>query len=206
MIETIGITGGIGSGKSVVSRALTSMSVPVYDCDSRAKALYDESQELREGMIDLLGEAIYDTPDGRINRPLLSSRIFADAALLARVNALVHPAVRRDFDHWRRGQEAEGYTLCGLESAILVGQALEQMIDRLVVVAAPLELRLKRAAARDRTTEEAIRQRMAHQLSQQELIERGDAVVYNEPHRPLLPQLWDLLEQIHSVGVKPSSA
>lgn len=198
MIHTIGITGGIGSGKSVVSRTLETMGIPVYDCDSRAKALYDESLALQQGIIRLVGEEVYATPNGRLDRALLAQRIFADRGLLVEINELVHPAVREDFCLWRSRQEQESYALCALESALLLGRELETFVDTKVVVVAPEELRLERAMHRDQTTKEAIKARMAHQMSQEEMMTRGDAVLYNEPHRPLLPQLWSLVDQLRA--------
>lgn len=195
-IHTLGITGGIGSGKSVVSRALATMGIPVYDCDSRAKALYDQSPKLKVGIIRLVGEGVYATPTGRLDRSLLAQYIFADKALLEQINQLVHPAVREDFCLWRERLELQGYRLCGIESAILLGRELETFVDTKVVVAANEEIRLERAMKRDTATKETIIARMAHQMSQQEMIDRSDAVLYNEPHRPLLPQLWSLLDEI----------
>ena len=98
-IYTIGLTGGIGAGKSYVARMLQERHIPVYATDQRAKALYDEDEELRESMIRLCGKEIYST-EGHLDRAYLASLIFADRTLLEEVNKLVHPAVRRDFCRW----------------------------------------------------------------------------------------------------------
>ena len=98
---TIGITGGIGSGKSYICKVLKQMGIPIYDCDSRAKSLYDKDLVLKREMINLLGERIYDTPTGTIDKRYLSEIIFSDKEMLKQVNDLVHPAVQQDIDYWK---------------------------------------------------------------------------------------------------------
>ena len=124
-ILTLGITGGIGSGKSYVASLLSERGIPVYDTDSRAKALYDEDSTLRQELIQLFGSQLYRTADGRLDRQALAKIIFGDREALAKVNALVHPAVRRDFLHWREGLLTEDMRLCALESALLLDAGLE---------------------------------------------------------------------------------
>lgn len=198
MIQTIGITGGIGSGKSVACRVLETMGVPIYDSDKRAKMLYDESPKLKEHVIELVGNDVYATPDGTLNRALLAQRIFADKALLKAINNLVHPAVREDFCLWREYQARLGNTLCGLESALLLGGELESFVNVRVVVVAPDALRLERAMRRDGATKEAILARMAHQMSQEEMLQRSDFVLYNDSKRPLIPQIWELIDKVET--------
>ena len=195
-ILTLGLTGGIGSGKSYVSRLLEGAGLPVYDSDRRAKELYDEDTQLRQGVQELCGRDVYDTETERLDRALLASRIFADPRLLQQVNALVHPAVRQDFQRWRREQLEAGAVLCALESALLLDSGLRQYVDRVVVVAASEALRLERAMARDGVEAEAIRQRMARQRPQAELIAEADHVLYNEPDSDLEAQVSSLLASL----------
>lgn len=195
-ILTLGLTGGIGSGKSYVSRLLERAGLPVYDSDRRAKELYDEDTQLRQGVQELCGRDVYDTETERLDRALLASRIFADPRLLQQVNALVHPAVRQDFQRWRREQLEAGAVLCALESALLLDSGLRHYVDRVVVVAASEELRLERAMARDGVEAEAIRQRMARQRPQAELVAEADHVLYNEPDSDLEAQVSSLLASL----------
>ena len=195
-ILTLGLTGGIGSGKSYVSRLLEGAGLPVYDSDRRAKELYDEDTQLRQGVQELCGRDVYDIGTERLDRALLASRIFADPRLLQQVNALVHPAVRQDFQRWRREQLEAGAVLCALESALLLDSGLRQYVDRVVVVAASEALRLERAMARDGVEAEAIRQRMARQRPQAELIAEADHVLYNELDSDLEAQVSSLLASL----------
>ena len=173
-ILTLGITGGIGSGKSYVARLLAERGIPVYDTDSRAKALYDEDSTLREELIKRFGDRLYATADGRLDRSVLAEIIFSDRAQLERINTLVHPAVRRDFLRWRKALITEGFGLCAIESALLLDAGLDAYADRSIAVVASDDLRLERAMKRDGVQQEAIRARMAHQLPQQEMIRRCD--------------------------------
>ena len=194
-IYTLGVTGGIGSGKSYIARLLEERGIPVYDTDSRAKALYDTDGELREAMIALCGAGIY-APSGLLDRKALASLIFADRSLLEQVNALVHPAVRRDFVAWREGLSAEGKRLCALESALLLDAGLDAYTDGVLAVLADDRLRLQRAMMRDGVGEEAVRARMQHQMSQVELAQRADFLIYNDEAHPLIPQLDSLFDKL----------
>lgn len=196
-MRTLGLTGGIGSGKSVLARILVVLGIPVYDCDQRAKALYDEDEELRQAMLGLFGQRLYATEDGRLDRAYLAERIFGELSLLEAVNALVHPAVRADIDRWKAEQAAEGHRLVAIESAILLAsEGLRERVDAVVLVSAPLELRVARAVRRDGSSEEAVRQRIAVQMSEEEMRQRSDYVLYNDEQTPLLPQVEALLHSI----------
>lgn len=196
-MRTLGLTGGIGSGKSVLARILVVLGIPVYDCDQRAKALYDEDKKLRQAMLGLFGERLYATEDGRLDRAYLAERIFGERSLLEAVNALVHPAVRADIDRWQAQQSAEGHRLVAIESAILLAsEGLRERVDAVVLVSAPLELRVARAVRRDGSSEAAVRQRIAVQMSDEEMRQRSDYVLYNDEQTPLLPQVEALLHSI----------
>lgn len=188
-ITTLGITGGIGSGKSVVSRVLSAYGIPIYDSDQRAKALYDTDPSLKSTLIDLWGSALYATPDGRLDRAALARIIFSDTEALKTINALVHPAVRLDFDRWRQRQQRLGYSLCAIESALIVGGVLERMIDRLIVVSADLETRIRRVEQRDGASRAEVIARIQHQVSQERLLEAADYKIDNGDGQHLLPQI-----------------
>lgn len=192
-IITLGLTGGIGSGKSYVARLLSQRGIPIYDCDSRAKELYDEDLALQLGMTLLFGPEIYDSETGLLDRKRLAQIIFSDKAMLEQVNDLVHPAIRHDFDEWRALQAKAGARVCIIESAILLQASLVDYVDSVVVVSANEKLRLQRACQRDQVSEAAVQERMRHQLPQDELLAAADFVITNEPEYPLDEQLERLL-------------
>ena len=188
----IGVTGGIGSGKSVVASLLRLMEVPVYDCDSRAKQLMGESSTLREALVEAVGAEVYDA-DGKLDRRYLASYMFGHAERVAMVNGIVHPAVRADFRLWA---QQLGKEVVAVESAILYEAGMEADVDAVWLVHAPQEVRLQRAAQRDASSEEAIRNRMQSQRSEQEYLSRADKVVHNDGHHSLIEQVGRLLREI----------
>lgn len=172
----VGVTGGIGSGKSTVCRLLAERGVPVYDSDREAKRLMNEDAELRRALVAAFGEETFC--DGVLNRRYLAETVFGDPRQLAALEALVHPCVRRDFARWAASYEAtEPYVV--LECAILYESGMDAMVDRVVAVVAPEELRLMRVNARDGASAEEIRRRMAVQLSDDELCARADYTIVN---------------------------
>ena len=173
-IYKIGITGGIGSGKSTVCRLLADMGVPVYDSDARAKVLMNDSEALRTALIEAFGEECYNAEG--LNRPYLASRVFGDAEALAQLNAIVHPAVREDFRAWADVQSSR-YVV--LESAILFEAGFENEVDTTLAVLAPLEERVRRTAERDGVDRESVLKRIAHQISDEELHRRANRTLVN---------------------------
>ncbi len=193
----LGITGGIGSGKSVVCRLLAMLDVPVYDSDSHAKWLMNNSSVLRERLQERFGNDIFGE-DG-LQRKVLAERVFSDREALAALDAIVHPAVAEDFLSWASEREAEGVEIVGLESAILFSSGFDRFVDRCVAVVAPDELRVARAAQRDRASEEQVRARIASQMPQSEVAERADYVVVNDEQSLLWPQVLRLIEELKNV-------
>ncbi len=187
----IGITGGIGSGKSLVASVLRVYGFPVYDSDTRAKSLYDEDAVLRADIVRLFGEQIY--VDGRLDRKRLAATVFADAGKLAQLDALVHPAVFRDFAHWCAAHSEQ---VLFVESAILLQTDFRTLVDRVVVVDAPADVRVVRAMQRDGATEAAIERRMSAQLSLDEMRAQADFVIENDGRQSLLAQVDALVRAI----------
>ncbi len=181
----IGITGGIGAGKSVVGRCVEAMGHPVYDCDSRAKALMDSNQEILDRIASEISvEAVVD---GALDRPLLSKIVFADAEALGRLNAIVHQAVREDIKRWI----AENWAapLLFIESAILESSGLASMCDSVWGVTAPEELRIRRACDRSGLTPAEVKARISAQTT-----ENSDFMkIVNDGVKPLLPQIMEAL-------------
>ena len=184
----VGITGGIGSGKSTVCEMLAGRGVAVYTADERAKALMATDVALRSSIIEAFGSDAY-TAEG-LNRGFLAANVFASPEALARLNGLVHPAVMADFEAWAEQQEGD-YVV--LESAILFEAALDNRVDVSVAVMAPEALRLERAIARDGASEEQIRARMRNQLSDEERNVRAKFTIVNI----VLDDLEEDVEQLH---------
>ena len=170
----VAICGGIGSGKSTVCQMFAERGVALYDSDSRAKALMNESEELRRALIAEFGEECYE--GGALNRPYLANRVFGSEEQLAKLNSIVHPAVKADFLRWAEEQEGD---FCILESAILFESGFDKIVDKTVAVLAPLPLRIERAMARDGATREQIEARVKAQMSDDELVARADFAIVN---------------------------
>lgn len=194
MSRVILCTGGIGSGKSYVVEAFARLGVPSYDCDSAAKDLYGRDAQLLEGVVGLCGREVLDA-SGELDRRALAGRIFADRSLLAKVEALVHPAVIRDFERWKAAQEALGAHLLLIESAILLEKPLPvKVYDEVLAVIAPEELRVQRVMARESTSEAEVRRRIALQWSNERMAQCADYVLNNDGRHELLPEIIRIIE------------
>lgn len=193
MIIKLGITGGIGSGKSVVSRLLRLMDIPVYDCDSESKRLVMNSQSIRTQLTQLVGTKLY-TASG-LNKPLLASYIFGDEEHLKAVNSIIHPVVVDDFKRWAILKQQDT-RIVAMESAILIDVGLQQHVDVVVSVTAPLELRIKRSVVRDSTSEELVRKRIESQLSDEQRCAHSHYILNNDDVHPLIPQVVSLLQLV----------
>ena len=192
---TIGITGGIGSGKSTIAKQLRAMGYAVYDTDSEAKRLIVEDAHVRQQIEQLFGNEVYK--DGVYQTALVAQRVFADRSLLAQLNAIVHPAVRADIErrvsgHASRESRVENQkNLFFIECAILYQAGFDSLCDKVVAVTAPEDLRLARAIKRDCTSLNKVRARMRAQESEKD-IERADIVIHNDGKYPIT----ELCEQI----------
>lgn len=184
----VGLTGGIGSGKSTVAKLLAMRGVAVYVADERAKSLMEESEAVRSAIIAIFGEEAYAS--GALNRAWLAEQVFASKELLARLNAVVHPAVMDDFDRWAEAQTSE-YVV--IESAILFEAGLDGRVDATIAVMSPEALRLQRAMKRDGASREAIEARMRNQMSDDERCARARYAIVNIE----LEELEEDVEQLH---------
>lgn len=184
----VGITGGIGSGKSTVCRMLAERGVALYDADSRAKDLMASSEALRKALIENFGAETF-TAEG-LNRAYLAERVFNDKEQLRLLNSLVHPAVIADFEAWAEAQEG-GYVL--LESAILFEAGLESRVDAVVAVMAPESLRVERVMERDGHSREQVMARIKNQMSDDERSDRAKYSIVNID----IEDLEEDVEQLH---------
>ena len=172
----LGITGGIGAGKSVASYLLRERGIPVYDTDTEAKRLMEESPEIRDSLIKMLGTQVYGV-NGNLNRRLLANWMFKSASHLEKINDLVHPVVKRDFMSWCDGQDLP---LVGVESAILYESGFDEMANGVLLVSASEQVRMQRVMQRDGVTIDQVRARMAAQMSDEERKRRATYVLNNE--------------------------
>ena len=179
----IGLTGGIGSGKSTIAQGLRQMGYAVYDTDSEAKRLIVEDENVRTQMVQLFGNEVY--ANGVYQTALVAQRVFTDRSLLAQLNAIVHPAVRADILRWATMQDTPsfrkglGVGICFVECAILYQAGFDALCDKVVAVTAPEEVRLARVLARDHSTIDKVRARMRAQEAERD-IERADIVINND--------------------------
>ena len=173
-MTTIGLTGGIGSGKSFVAERFTAMGIPCYNCDERAKLLYD-TNSIKHLVTERYGAEAYT--DGKINRRFLADRIFADKAELAWIESVIHPAVRADFEAWRNRQTAETVVV---ESAILFDGGLQDLCSTIVAVIAPLDVRIARVMQRDGTTQEHVKLRIANQRDDAYFRTHANYIIVND--------------------------
>lgn len=189
----IGVTGGIGSGKSVVCRVCALKGIPVYDCDSRAKALMRTSDAVRTSLLDLIGEEVF-LPDGSLDTVRLSSRLFSDRSLRLAVEGVVHEAVRQDISSWIETLDS---SVAMIESAVLHTSRLDQSVDTVWLVQAPESLRVDRVMRRSPLTEAQVRARMECQQQEFDSLPGGKTrMVVNDGLSPLLPQINMLLAQM----------
>lgn len=190
----IGITGGIGSGKSVVSRLFAALGVPVYDSDTRAKWVMANDLVLRERLQAAFGAETYDAA-GQLNRPYLARVAFGDPARLAQLNGLVHPRVGEDFAAWTAAQAA-GHAYVLKEAALLFESGAYKGLDKIITVFASPEVRMARVLARDahRTAADVARI-IGQQLPEDERLTRADYVVYNDDSQLVIPQVLALHQQ-----------
>ena len=190
----LGITGGIGCGKSYVAHLLQERGIPVYDTDREAKRLMVSHPVIRRKLTELLGEAVYE--GDVLNKPLLAGYLFACKDNAERVNSVVHPCVYDDFLRWTKMHECSGKETVAMESAILFESGFDRAVDRVLMVYAPMELRVRRAVERDHVSEEQVRLRMAAQADDEEKISRSDYVVMNDGISSLDIQLDRILQAL----------
>ena len=186
----IGLTGGIGSGKSVISRELHSIGYRVYDTDSDAKRLIVEDLQIRQQMETLFGKEVYK--DGIYQTHIVADKVFADKSLLAALNAIVHPAVKQDILHWTRHHNQ---AICFVECAILYSSGIYTLCDKFVAVTAPEAIRLERTIARDHSDVEKVRARMQAQDVEQDIL-RAYIIINNDGTTPIPTLCQQILAKI----------
>jgi len=171
----VGLTGGIGSGKTTVAQFFVELGVPVYNSDTEAKKLMNSSKKLRKAIKDLFGKDAYKKK--KLNRSFIAKKVFDDEKLLEKLNSIVHPAVRKHFKAWVKEQESP-YVI--QEAAIIFEQGNQGFYDWVILVTAPKEVRIARVLARDRELDRSkIEKRMANQLEDDEKMKLADYLIEN---------------------------
>ena len=191
-MKCIGLTGGIGSGKTTVARIFSMLNVPVYNSDEAGRNISNIDPLVKSTIKEQFGADVFDQNEN-LNREKLSAIVFNDSSALAKLNAIIHPAVAQDFNMWCAKQSSP-YVI--KETAILFEHGLDKHLDGVIVVEAPDELRIKRVMHRNGITEDAVRQRIQQQLPQDELISRADWVIHNNEEQLLIPQVLEIYSRI----------
>lgn len=187
----VGLTGGIGSGKTTVAKIFEHLGVPVFEADAASKNLIDTDRELQGELEKLLGQEVVS--DGKINRPYMASKIFSDKQLLRQTNKIIHPAVGREFKRWEKTVNAP-YVI--REAAILFESGSYQDCDKIVVVSAPREMRIERVMRRGNVSREQVLERMENQWPESKKLERADYVVQNDHTESLIKQVKSVHEDL----------
>lgn len=189
----IGITGGIGSGKTTVCQIFATLGIPIYYADTRAKELMISNSDVIHQVKKLFGETAYDET-GQLNRKLIAEKVFNDKKLLQELNTIVHPAVFQDTLQWYQTHHDKAYTL--YEAAILFESGSYKLLDKIITVFAPLEDRVERTMKRDHISREEVLERVDKQMPEEEKMNRADYIIYNDHSQPLIEQVLTIHEHI----------
>lgn len=187
----VGITGGIGSGKSSVCKVFGTFGIPVFEADEEARKITESDRRVKKRLCKIAGTDLYSS--GTLDRKLLASLIFNDKSKLEEVNLLIHPLVFKVFDEWAGNQEAP-YVI--MEAAILFESGAHRLVDKTIVVTAPDDERLGRVSSRSGLTITEVSERMRNQDSQEELASRADYVIRNSDRDLVLPAILEIHEDI----------
>lgn len=184
----IGITGGIGVGKSVVTKIFKVLGIPTYDADREAKDIMVKNNGVRQSLMETFGKDVY-FEDGSLNREWLGKRVFSDAEELKKLNAIVHPAVIKDGEDWAAAQTSI-YSV--KEAALLFESGSYKALDFTILVVSPLELRIERVMQRDKVDREEVLRRINKQMPEEEKEKLSDCIVYNDDEHSLIEQVMEL--------------
>lgn len=187
----VGLTGGIGSGKSTIAQLFEVCGIPVYYADTEARTIMNNDSSLRAAIVDLFGQEAYT--GGQLNRPYIASVIFQDKNKLASLNSLVHPATIRDSDRWLHAQSSP-YAI--KEAALIFESGAHQFLDQVIGVSAPEELRIRRVMFRDSVSREEITSRIKSQMQEEEKLKLCNFIIINDEQQPVIPQVLKVHETL----------
>jgi len=190
----VGLTGGIGSGKTTVAQIFEVLSIPVYYADPAARDLMNKDPELKKKIIASFGTDAYK--NGELNRGYLGSIVFHDSEKLNLLNSIVHPVTIRDSENWMKNQKTP-YAI--KEAALIFEAGIEKYLDYVIGVTAPEPLRIQRVVERDHVPIQKVLDRVQHQMDEKEKISRCDFVIQNDGLQPILPQVLAIHERLMKV-------
>jgi dephospho-CoA kinase len=193
----LGLTGGIGSGKSTISRLFNLLGVPVFDSDREAKSLYKVDNELKNEIIKQFGKEAY-LDNGEISRHFMVSQVFSNKQKLDKLNSIVHPRVKNRFDDWLKS--FSDYPLVIKEAAILFESGANKQVDKVLLVVAPIEIRIDRVIKRDGITIEKVMERIKNQWPQEELVKKADYIIDNSGIISVIKQVNQVYKEILSIS------
>jgi len=189
--KRVGITGGIGAGKTLVCRIISAMGYPVFYSDKESKKILNSDPVVKAAILDLFGAQAYQ--NNELNRSFIAEQVFSNPEQLVRLNAIAHPAVRNAFEKWIIEQDSP---LIFNEAAILFETGIYKNYDATVLVTAPIEVRISRVIARDRTDETSVRSRMDKQWTDDQKRTLADFEIVNNEDNFLIPQLLELIQKL----------
>jgi len=195
MVLRVGLTGGIGSGKTTVAGIFQVLGIPVYYADDAAKKLMNEDAALKEKIIQHFGNDAYK--DGMLNRSYIGKLVFEDKKKLAILNSLVHPVTIRDGNEWMQ-QQTTPYAI--KEAALIFESGSQHGLDYVIGVYAPESLRISRTVKRDDIKSDAVSMRMKNQMNEDEKMKLCDFIIYNDEMQPVLPQVLTLHQQLRALA------
>ena len=188
-------TGGIGTGKSYVVRIFSALGIPAYIADDRAKELYEIDKGLLNKLVEVLGEEI--VVDGVLQKRIMANIIFSNKELLKKVNHIVHPRLLEDFYAWRGEQERKGVDMIIYESAIFLETPIFHSIaDKVIVVTAPVDVRIRRVIKRDGIDEKLVKQRINKQWSDEKRLKMADFIIFTDGKKAVLPQILRIIYEV----------
>lgn len=193
MTQRIGITGGIGSGKTTACRLFEFLGIPVYYADDRAKWLMQNDEKLIDQLKTTFGHEVYDQ-EGHLDRAYLAGIVFNDRAKLEQLNGIVHPAVREDSIRWDAQHQDTPYTL--REAALLYESGIYQLLDQIITVTAPEALRIQRVMQRDGVDEAAVKARIDKQWPEEKKVALADFIIHNDGEQSLIRQVYQIHQQL----------
>ncbi len=189
----VGLTGGIGSGKSIIAKIFNTLGIYVYNSDIAAKQIYHTNPDLKRKLIHHFGKNVY-LESGKLNKQYLSKQIFEDKNKLALINSLVHPLVKADFANQLTQHKNSPYII--KETAILIESNIYKELDKVIVVTAPENIRINRVCKRDKLSEQDVVKRINNQLSDKERIKYADYLIKNDSTNLLIPQVLKIHEDL----------
>jgi dephospho-CoA kinase len=188
----VGLTGNIGSGKSIVARIFETTGIPVYHSDDTAKLMLDNAENKAE-MEKLFGKGIFDI-SGKVDRKIIAGIVFNDTKKLTALNNIIHPAVIKDFGNWVLQQHSYPYII--MESAILFETGYAALFDKIIFVSAPENIRIARIIKRDATSEEEIKVRIQNQMEEKDKLKKADFVIINDDEQLVIPQVLKIHQSL----------